>query len=185
MEDSEIVELYWQRAEDAVSETDRKYGAYCRRIALDLLSVREDAEECVSDAYYQAWSSIPPQRPVKLKSWLGRVVRNLSINRWHKNHARKRYGGLEGLLSELEDCLPAPQSTEQEVDDAELGACIDRWLLSLPQADRVLFVQRYWYGTPLCDLAKRRRIPPGKLAQKMYRLRISLKAELEKEEISL
>ncbi len=185
MEDTQIIDLYWQRDETAIAETDRKYGPFCGSIALNLLGVREDAEECVSDTWHQAWLSMPPQRPDKLKAWLGRIVRNLSINRWRRNHAQKRYGGVEQLLSELEDCVPSPQSMEKELEDAELGELISRWLKLLPQEDRVLFTRRYWHGAALKDLAEERDIPPAKLAQRMYKLRLSLKSALEKEGVYL
>ena len=107
MEDSEIITLYWNRDERAIAETSTKYGSFCQRIAQNILTVREDAEECVSDTYQQAWTSIPPLRPQRLRPWLGRVVRNLAINRWRRNHAQKRYAGLEALFSELEECIPS------------------------------------------------------------------------------
>ncbi len=181
MEDHQIIDLYWKRDESAITETDCKYGIFCHRIAMNLLSVHEDAEECVSDAYLQAWNSMPPQRPKKLKLWLGQVVRNIAINLWHKSHAKKRYNGVDQLLSELEDTIPSNQNVEREIENAELGAMINEWLLSLPEDDRNLFVHRYWHGIALNELARRRNIPPQKLAQKMYRLRLSLKSFLEKE----
>ncbi|MCM1441866.1 MAG: sigma-70 family RNA polymerase sigma factor, partial [Roseburia sp.] len=103
MEDSRIVELYWRRDEAAVGETERKYGALCRGVARNILGVDEDAEECVNDALHQAWTSIPPQRPDKLRAWLCRVVRNLALNRWERDHAQKRFGGAAVLLDELAD----------------------------------------------------------------------------------
>lgn len=181
MEDREIVALYWQRSERAVAETDAKYGAFCRAVALDLLSVREDAEECVNDAYQAAWESMPEEKPDKLRAWLGRVVRNLSVDRWRKNHRQKRYAGLETLLSELDDCVPSAEDVERTVEAAELGRAIDAWLRTLPEDDARLFLRRYWNGTPLQTLAKERGVAPNKLAQKMYRLRLGLKAALEKE----
>ena len=113
MEDHEIVALYWRRSERAVAETDAKYGAFCHTVALGLLSVREDAEECVNDAYQAAWESMPEEKPDKLRAWLGRVVRNLSIDRWRKNHRQKRYAGLETLLSELDDLISAAYAVER------------------------------------------------------------------------
>ncbi len=185
MEDSQIIEMYWSRNENAIVETDRKYGALCNKIAINLLSVREDAEECVNDTWNEAWNLMPPQRPDKLKAWLCRIVRNISINLWRKNHARKRYQGINQILDELEDCIPSSQNVEQEIEDAELGKCISTWLLSLPPEDRFLFVRRYWHGSALNDLAAEWSIPAPRLAKKMYRLRLSLKDTLEKEEIYL
>ena len=181
MDDGQIVELYWRRDEAAIGETQRKYGPMCGRIARNILGSQEDAEECVNDALLQAWNAVPPQRPDRLGAWLGKVTRNLALNLWNKNHARKRYAGMEALLSELEDCLPAPAGVERELEGRELSAAIDGWLRALPKGDRVLFLRRYWYGIPLQELAEERGEAPAKLAQRMLRLRRSLKKALEKE----
>lgn len=185
MEDIQIVELYWQRDERAVAETERKYGAFCYGIAKNILSIKEDAEECVNDTYHRAWNAIPPQRPVYLRSWLGKIVRNLAINLWERNRAQKRYTGMTELLAELEECIPSPQTVEQTLEEQELAGHISAWLRTLEQDDRVLFVRRYWEGAELQSLAKERGIPPGKLAQRMYRLRGDLKALLERKGVSL
>ena len=185
MQDSEIIALYWQRDEAAIAETSRKYGAYCFRIAANILTAQEDAEECVNDAYHRAWNAIPPERPEHLGAWLGRVVRNVALGRWQHAHARKRNRGMTTLLSELEECIPSPQNVETALDEQELGERISIWLRSLPQEDRILFVRRYWYGVPLNALAKEQHSPAARLAQRMYRLRGALKAELEREGIVL
>lgn len=182
MDDRQIVELYWQRDESAIAETECKYGAFCLSLAVRLLTNGEDAKECVNEALYQAWLQIPPQRPEKLRPWLGRIVRNISISLWRRNHRRKRCPDMEQTLSELEDALPGPVQVEREIESAELGEIISRWLKSLPQEERILFVRRYWYGVPLRELAEETGIPAKKLAQKMYRLRLALRAFLEKEE---
>ena len=185
MEDAQIVELYWQRSETAIAETDRKYGAFCYRISMNLLSSRADAEECVNDTWHEAWRQMPPQRPGRLKPWLGAIVRNLSVNLWHRNHAQKRDRGMEQMFSELEECLPSPQTVEREMEARELGQAISAWLYALPEEDRVLFVRRYWYGMPLKELAAGQKLAPGKLAQRMYRLRLDLKSALEREGIAI
>ena len=142
MEDAQIIALYIQRDEAAIAETQRKYGAFCSRIATNILSA-EDAEECVNDAYHQVWLAIPPQRPTHFSAWLGRIVRNNAINLWNKNHRKKRYNGMTELLSELEESIPSPRTMEREMEDRELSACIDAWLRTLKQEDRVLFLRRY------------------------------------------
>lgn len=183
MDDQQIVELYWQRDESAIAETECKYGSFCLGVAINLLSNGEDAKECVNETFYQAWNLMPPERPEKLRPWLGRIVRNVSISLWRKNHRQKRYSGVEQALSELEDAVPSPIRIDKEVESAELGQVIDMWLKSLPHDDRVLFVRRYWHGIPLNELAKQSGISPKRLAQKMYRLRLALRAFLEKEDI--
>ena len=180
MEDSRIVDLYWLRDESAITETDTKYGVFCQTLAMNVLSVREDAEECVNDTYHKAWISMPPQRPSKLKAWLGRVVRNTALDLWRKNHAQRRYSGMDVMLSELEDCLPSSMDVEQEIEAKELGEFISLWLRNLPEEDRALFIRRYWHGEALTDLAKRMNIPASQLTKRMYKLRLSLKASLEK-----
>ncbi len=184
MDDREIVELYWRRDEAAIVQTECKYGAFCLGIATSLLSNGEDAKECVNEAFFQAWNLIPPQRPEKLRPWLGRIVRNISVSLWRKNHRQKRYNGLDQALEELEDSIPSPVDVQQDLEGAELGEAISHWLFSLPREDRVLFVRRYWYGISLSGLAEESGISPKKLAQKMYRLRLELKSFLEKEDRS-
>ncbi|MBU5627557.1 sigma-70 family RNA polymerase sigma factor [Oscillibacter sp. MSJ-2] len=185
MEDSQIVDLYWRREEAAISATARKYGTFCHRISRNILSAEEDAEECVNDTYIHAWNSIPPQRPNRLGAYLGRVVRNLSINLWHKNHAQKRYSGIEALLSEIEECIPSRQTVEHKVEEIELTGFLNAWLASLPRDDRILFLRRYWYGEALNTLEQELGVSHGKLAKRMYRLRAELREALEKEGYSL
>ena len=185
MEDAQIIDLYWRRDEAAISETARKYGTLCRTVAKNILTVREDAEECVNDAWHRAWNAIPPQRPERLGAWLGRVVRNLALSRWEHDRAQKRYSGMTAMLSELEDCVPAPKTAESELEDKELSRLLSDWLRTLEREDRILFVRRYWYGTALQELAAERGMAPGRLAQKMFRLRRSLRNALEKEGVAL
>ncbi len=185
MEDHEIVALYWERDESAIRETDRKYGGFCQKIALNLLGIREDAEECVSDTYLAAWNAMPVQRPALLRSWLGRVVRNLSVDRWRKSRAQKRYAGMELLLSELDECVPSPMTVERAAEAREIGDAIDRWLRTLKEEDRDLFLRRYWNGDRLDELARERGMSQNTLAQRMRRLRLSLKDVLEKEGVDL
>ena len=184
MDDERIVELFWQRDETAITQLNEKYGAFCYTVAFNVLSVREDAEECVSDALHRAWESIPPERPKLLRAWIGKVTRNLAINAWNRGRAQKR-GGFELLIVELEECIPASGSVEAAADEAELAAAISGWLKAQKELDRVLFVRRYWQGEPLSKLAEEWNIPPNRLAQKMLRLRRSLRSALEKEGISV
>ena len=185
MDDRQIVDLYWQRDDAAVRETELKYGPFCRGLAYNVLSSHEDAEECVNDTWQKAWDSMPDERPSLLRAWLGKVVRNLALDRWRRNHAQKRYNGLDVMLSELEDCIPASGTVESELDAKELGRTISTWLRSLSKDDRTLFVRRYWNGEALNALAADQAVPAAKLAQKMYSLRQSLKKVLETEGIVL
>jgi len=179
MEDQAIIELYFARSEDAVGETDRKYGAFCRRIALNILSLREDVEECVNDTYHAAWNAMPPERPVSLRAFLGAITRNLSVARWRAEYAQKRFNGMELMLSELNECLPARESTEAAADCAQLAETIAVWLRGLEPDDRTLFVRRYWYGDAVKALAKEYGAGENQMAQRMRRLRARLKTALE------
>ena len=185
MEDLKIIELYWLRDESAIEETNIKYGRLLHSIAYNILSNYEDSQECTNDTYYKAWDSIPPQKPQYFAAYLGRIVRNFSINLWHKNRAKKRYGGVELLISELSDCIATSDTVEKEIETKEISECINNWLYTLLQDDRVLFLRRYWFGDSLKSLAKESGTSPDKLAGRMYGLRQSLKDALEKEEIFL
>lgn len=185
MEDAEIIGLYFRRDERAIAETAAKYGAFCLNIALNILPVPEDAQECVNDTYLRAWNAIPPQKPDHLGAWLGRVVRNIAYNLWTKNHRQKRYAGMDKLLNELEDCIPSPITVEREIEERELTEVINAWLAALPKKDRVLFVRRYWNGEAVNALAKKARISSAATAKRLYRLRRELKTTLEKEGYSL
>ena len=185
MEDTAIIELYWLRDENAVGETDKKYGAFCRKIASTILDLHEDCEECVSDTWWKAWDTMPPQRPQSLKAYLGRITRNLSISRLRQNRAQKRDAGATSMLSELEDCKPSGGGVEQEIERGELTRIIENWLMSLKAEDRALFVRRYWYGDAVSDLAFRLGVKPSQLAKRMYNLRLNLKETLEREGVVL
>lgn len=181
MDDDAIIDLYWARKETAIAETDRKYGAYCHAISYNILKIHEDAEECVNDSYQHAWSAIPPERPQRFKSWLAVVVRNLSLDRYRKNRTKKRYEPCILLLSELEDCVPSGESAERLADTKALAECLNRWLAAQSAEDRKLFLRRYWFGEPVSALAKSKGQSANATAQKLRRLRASLKKFLEKE----
>lgn len=185
MEDNQIIELYFQRNESALTETAKKYGTFCLHIAMNVLTVREDAEECVNDTYHTAWNQIPPTRPDSFKAFLGRIVRNFSISKYRAMHAKKRFNGLEVMLSELNDCIPAWEDVEQEIEAKELTEYINIWLEGLKAEDRVLFVRRYWYGEEVRELAKRCGISATQMTQKMLRLRRKLKVFLTEKGVVL
>lgn len=185
MEDEQIIELYWERNELAITKTADKYGSFLMYLAMNILSVHEDAEECVNDTYEKAWNSIPPERPRYFRAWLGKITRNTALNVWHRNHAEKRYNGLDVVFDELADCIPDARNVEQHIEAAELGAMISKWLETLKPEERALFIRRYWNGESLEQLAGEFRMRPNQLAQRMYRLRNQLKKTLEKEGVVL
>ena len=179
MEDERIIELFNARDEAAIHEAQVKYGAYCSGIAINLLGVREDAEECVSDAWHAAWNSIPPERPRSLRAFLGRITRNISISRWRREHAQKRFDGMDVLLSELDECVPGPFDVERELESRALTELIERWLSTLDARERALFVRRYWYGEGVAELARECGCSPAQLTQRLYRLRQRLRKQIE------
>lgn len=181
MDDLAIVDLYHRRNEQAIVESDKKYGALCRSIALRLLGLREDMEECVNDTWLAAWNRMPPDRPEALGAFLGRLTRNLSISRWRRDHAQKRYRGIEILLSELEDCVPTPSTVEAVWEREQLARSISAWLDGLEQTNRQLFIRRYWYGDGVKTLAAERGEGANALSQRLRRLRKELRTFLESE----
>jgi len=183
MQDEQIVALYWNRDEDAITESDRHYGAYCRRIAMNILSSHEDSEECVNDTWHRTWENVPPQKPNSLAAFFGRIVRNLSISRYRANRAKKRFDGITLLLSELDDCVPSHDSTERASEGRLISEAIDQWLSRLPKDDRVLFVRRYWFCEAVNTFAKEFGATQNQIAQRMLRLRRDLRSALEREGI--
>ncbi len=154
MEDTKIVDLYWARAESAISETAQKYGGYCRSIAFRILHNDQDSEECVNDTWLGAWNAMPPKRPAVLSTFLGRITRNLSLNRWKRYNAEKRgCGEMTVALEELRECVPAPGGVEAALDDIALTESIDRFVGALPAEQRKIFVQRYWYLCSIREIA--------------------------------
>ncbi|MDE7326547.1 MAG: sigma-70 family RNA polymerase sigma factor [Lachnospiraceae bacterium] len=185
MEDEKIVALYWERAEEAIAATEEKYGKYCSYIACNILNNREDAKECVNDTWLRAWNAIPPGRPGHLATFLGKITRNLAINRLEKERAKKRGGGkMEVFLEELSDCLFAGH-TGEETADFIIRDAMDRFLSALPAESRKLFVRRYWYFSSIREIAKDYKISESKVKMTLLRTRQELKVFLEKEGIAV
>ena len=182
MDDTQIVALYWARDEAALAESEQKYGGYCRAIALGILESREDAAECVNDTWLRAWEAMPPRRPSRLDTFLGKLTRNLSLDRWRTLRAQKRGGGQPELaLSELEECLPAASCPEREAEARDLTESLNRFLEALPREKRVIFVQRYWYLCSVEKLAAMHGMEKNTAASILFRLRAALREHLERE----
>lgn len=156
MEDSQIVELYWQRNADAISETANKYGAYCFTIADNILHSAEDSDECINDTWLHAWNAMPPQRPNVLRMFLAKIIRNLAFDRFNARNAEKRGGGeISLVLDELEECLNGGVNTEAVYEAKELRQCIQRFVRALPERDGNVLVRRYFFADSVADIAKR------------------------------
>ena len=182
MDDSAIIDLYWDRSETAISETSQKYGSYCFSIAYNILTNHQDAEESVSDTYLAAWNAMPPQRPAVLATFLGKITRRLSIDRWRSRHAYKRGGGeLPLALEELDQCIPDRATTEQAYERKRFALVLNRFLGRLPETERRVFLCRYWYLDPIAKIAALFGFSESKVASMLHRTRRKLRAELEKE----
>lgn len=178
MEDSEIVGLFWARSEAAIGETEKKYGAYCRYIALRILNNPEDADEAVADAYMRLWTTVPPERPRSLKAYLGALCRNIALDALRKNAAGKR-GGEAALAGELND-IAAPLGGDME-DAAALREALNGFLASLPKRARVVFLRRYWYACTVPEIARDLRMGESAVGMSLSRSRGKLRKYLEKE----
>lgn len=175
MNDAKIVQLYWDRNEQAIPATADKYGKYCASIAKNILGNREDAEECVNDTYMNAWNSMPPHRPSILSTFLGKIVRNLSIKRYKYNSADKRGSGQATVvLDEIAEVVSDTDSVEQEIDRKELIKAIDSFLDRLPSDKKRIFVCRYWYFDSISDIASRFGMTENNVSVTLNRLRFKL-----------
>ncbi len=185
MDDKEIIELYWNRSEQAISETADKYGSYCYCIAHGILQDAGESEECVNDTYFRAWNAIPPHRPNCLRTFLGKITRNLSLNRYEKRTAEKRGSGQMHLcLDELSECI-SDNIGERVAEDLVIKELLNRFLETLPKEMRNVFVRRYWYMNSIQEIAEGYGISEGKVTVLLFRARRKLKDMLEKEGIYL
>ena len=175
MDDAQIVQLYWDRNEQAIHATSDKYGNYCTSIAKNILGSQEDAEECVNDTYLNAWNAMPPHRPSILSTFLGKITRNLSFNRYKHNTADKRGGGeMPAVLEELSDLVSGKDNVEQAFDQKELTKAIDTFLDGLSPKKRSIFVSRYWYTDSISEIAVRHNMSDGAVSKALNRIRLKL-----------
>ena len=182
MEDKAIVDLYWERDENAISETAEKYGRYCYAIAFNILSDDEDAKESVNDAYLHAWNSMPPHRPTILSTFIGKVTRYVSLKKWREKHAQKRGGGNVDLAyEELSECIPAQAGIDDEFENQELARVIDRFLDDLPALEQKVFVCRYWYFDSVSAISGQFGFSESKAKSMLHRIRKKLRIRLSEE----
>lgn len=182
MEDHQIVTLYWQRDESAIRETANKYGNYCFTIAYNILLSKEDADESVSDTYLAAWNRIPPHRPSLLSTFLGKLTRRISLNRWRSRNADKR-GGKEVTLAleELSECIPSDQDVAHTVEMKEFSAALNRFLATLKRQERDVFVSRYWFLASISQISRKFGFSESKVKSMLFRTRSKLKVYLTEE----
>ncbi len=185
MEDEKLVELFLSRNEQAISELDKKHGRLCRSISYNILHNNEDAEECVNDAYLGMWNAVPPQHPNPLVSFVCKIVRNISIARYYSNTAKKRGGGYDIALEEIEGILSAPDSVEKSFDAKELARLIAEFLDTISAENRVIFMRRYWFCDSCADIAQRVGLTEKNISVRLTRIRKQLKQRLTEQGVAL
>ena len=178
MEDEKILALYEARSEAAIAETSQKYGGYCRTIAYNILLSFEDTDECVQDTWLKTWNAIPPEKPRRLKSFVGKITHNLAIDRYRKN-ARQNRCTLDEVLAELQ--VPELSDPEQSAEGKELSRAISDFLRAQSPEKRVLFVRRYWYVDSISEISRKTGMKEDRIRTELYRMRKKLRACLEKE----
>lgn len=184
MNDEQIIDLYWTRSENAISETEKKYGKYCKSISYNILKNHEDSEECVYDAYLKVWQSIPPKKPPVFSAFLAKITRNISLNKYKQKYAAKRGNGqVEIVLEELSDILSSRDTVEQYIDEHILIDALNNFLKKLPSRTRVIFLQRYWYLNSINEISKRHKLSESNIKMILLRTRNELKNYLNKEGI--
>lgn len=180
MDDKAIIDLFFERLEQAIRELDTKYGKTCHKVSYNILNNQQDAEECVNDAYLGTWNAIPPQRPDLLLTFLCRIVRNLSIMRYHANTATKRNSAYDIALVELENCLSSGITVEDEVERKLLVQTIEDFLDTLSRDSRVIFMRRYWFCDNYAEIAKQVGISEKTVSVRLTRIRDQLREHLTK-----
>ena len=180
MEDSAIVDLYWQRDNSAITETDKKYGRYCHAIAYNYCANHQDAEECVNDTWFRAWNLMPDKRPSVLSSFLGTITRNIAINLYKAKARKKRGGGELALaLEELEDCIPSDLDLERSYEITEFQQAIGAFISGLSETEKKVFVARYWYMATVREIAGRLSFSESKTKSILFRLRNKMRVYLK------
>ena len=178
MEDKLIVDLYWARNEDAITQTSVKYGNMMHTTSKSIVGSNEDAEECVNDAYLAAWNSMPENRPTYLGGYMAKIIRNISLNCYDKNHAAKR-NGVQVVFEELEECLPDVETPEAQYEQGCLREVLNGFMESLDEQKRVIFLRRYFYTDSIAQIAARMQMSEGKVKSILFRLRGQLAVVLK------
>lgn len=185
MEENQIIQLFNERSEKAITELSNKYGFLCKSIAENILKNKQDSEECVNDAFLGVWNSIPPQNPSSLKAYVLKIVRNQAIKKYHFNTAFKRNSQYDVALDELYECFSCFNNVESELDSLELTRLINSFLKTLSKNDRIMFIKRYWFAMSVTEIAEDFYVNNHYVSVKLSRIRESLKKYLEKEGFDL
>ncbi|MBO5145378.1 MAG: RNA polymerase sigma factor [Lachnospiraceae bacterium] len=185
MEDSDIIELYWKRLQQAITETADKYGSRLSGLAMNILHDMEDSRECVNDTYYAAWRTIPPEKPKFFFAYLAKITRNLAFDKLDYHHAEKRNVTIVELSRELESCIPSSNDLDRRFESEEIGRIVSDFLSMQPVEMRKVFVRRYWYADSIHDISTAFGISESKAKSILFRMRNKLRSHLEKEGIVL
>lgn len=181
MEDSMIIEMYWNRNESAIEETDKKYGSYCFAVANNILNSKEDSDECVNDTWLRAWNAIPPKKPERFRVFLAKITRNLSFDKYKMKNASRRKGEMLYILDELSECISSGNTADDELDMKLLSESINSFLKTISERDRTVFLRRYFYAEAVTEIAERMYITPNNVSAILARSRAKLREHLTKE----
>ena len=186
MNDEKIIDLFFSRSEDAIAETDKKYGECCRRTDFGILGDREDSEECVNDTYMKVWSAIPPARPDRLGAYVLKIVRNTALNILKHRGRLKQGGGYHSVgLDEIAELLPSPENVEAQADTHEALRAVERFVFSLSREKRIMFMRRYYYFRSCAEIAEELHMTEARVRTALHRIREKLRKYLEKEGIDV
>ena len=182
MNDSQIVNMYWERNEKAIEETQKKYGKFCYSVAYSILCSEEDAKESVNDTYLDAWNSIPPHKPSVLSAFLGKITRRISIDKWRNKNAARRGGGqITDTLDELAECIPDSNGIEKQLEEKALNETINSFIKSLPKKEQKIFICRYWYLDSIKSISEQFGFSQSKVTSMLFRTREKLRKILMEE----
>lgn len=183
IDDEKIIELFFERSEQAIRELDIKYGKICNNLSYNIVNSRQDAEECVNDAYLSVWNAIPPTRPNPLLSYIVKIVRNISLKIYWRKEAAKRSGHYTIVLEEIEGCIADQKTVEDEIEAKELAHIIESFLDTLTVKERVIFMRRYAYADAYADIAKRIGISEKNVSVRLTLIRQKMKQYLIEREV--
>ena len=183
MEDEKIIDLFFVRSEQAIRELDNKYGKICHNFSYNIVNSRQDAEECVNDAYLGAWNAIPPARPNPLLTYICKIVRNISLKIYYRKEAAKRSSHYTIAMEEIEACIAAPNTVEAEIEARELARIIGDFLDMLTAENRVIFIRRYWFSDSCKDIAEFVGLSEKNISVRLTRIRQKMKSYLAEREV--
>ncbi len=183
VEDKKIIALFFERSEQALRELDLKYGKVCHQLSYNIVNSRQDAEECVNDAYLGIWNTIPPAKPSPLLTYLCKIVRNISLNIYWSKEAAKRSSTYTIAMEEIEACIAGPNTVETEMEANELARMIESFLDTLTAENRVIFMRRYWFSDSYKDIAEFVGLTEKNVSVRLTRIRKKMKAYLAKREV--